>query len=57
MSDYEITKIDQSDDPFTYFAILLDYDPMTFKDVVKGKMVKMLWIMKLMPLRKTTYEK
>jgi hypothetical protein len=55
MSDYEITKIDQSDNPFTYFAILLDYDPMTFKDVVKGKMVKMLWMMKLMPLRKTTY--
>jgi hypothetical protein len=57
MSDYEITKIDQYDDPFTYFAILLDYDPMTFKDVFKGKMVKMLWMMKLMLLRKTTYKR
>lgn len=35
MSSYEVTGINQFDDPLTHFALFLDYDPVTFKDVVK----------------------
>ena len=35
MSDYEKTRIDQSNNPLTHFMLFLYRDPMTFKDVVR----------------------
>jgi len=35
MSNYEKTRIDQSNDPLTHFMLFLYRDPMTFKDVVR----------------------
>ena len=35
MYDYEVTGIDQSEDPFTHFALFLDCDPTTFESAVK----------------------
>lgn len=35
MSDYEVSEINQFDDPLAYFAISLYFYLVTFKDVVK----------------------
>ncbi|CAL5403117.1 unnamed protein product [Camellia sinensis] len=35
MRDYEVTGIDQFDDPITHFALLSDCDPVTFNDAVQ----------------------
>ncbi|KAK3022536.1 hypothetical protein RJ639_047474 [Escallonia herrerae] len=35
MLDYEVTGIDQSEDPLTHFALFLDCDPTTFEEAVK----------------------
>ncbi|RVW92788.1 Retrovirus-related Pol polyprotein from transposon TNT 1-94 [Vitis vinifera] len=35
MSDYEVTGIDQSEDPLTHFALFSDCDPTTFESAVK----------------------
>jgi len=35
MSDYEVTRIDQPNDPLTYFALFSYYDLMNFKDAIK----------------------
>ena len=31
MSDYEVTRIDQSKDPFTHFALFSNCDPTSFE--------------------------
>ena len=35
MSDYEVTGIDQSEDPLLHFALFADCDPVTFDAAVK----------------------
>ncbi|KAA0052835.1 Retrovirus-related Pol polyprotein from transposon TNT 1-94 [Cucumis melo var. makuwa] len=35
MTDYEVTEIDEFDDPLTYFALFSDCDPTVFKEVIK----------------------
>ena len=35
MYDYEVTGIDQSEDPLTHFALFSDCDPTTFESAVK----------------------
>ena len=35
MSDYEVTRIDQSKYPLTHFALFSNRDPTTFESVVK----------------------
>ena len=35
MTDYEVTRIDQSEDPITHFALFSDYDPTTFESAMK----------------------
>ena len=35
MQDYEVTGIDNLEDPITHFALFSDYDPTTFKTAVK----------------------
>ena len=35
MQDYEVTGIDNSEDPITHFALFLDYNPTTFETAVK----------------------
>lgn len=35
MADYEVTGIDQFEDPFIHFALFSDYDPTTFDEAVK----------------------
>ena len=47
MPDYEVTRIDQSEDPLTHFALFSDYDPIVFESVVKES--------KLQPLKRVTY--
>ena len=35
MFDYEVTRIDQSGDSLTHFALFSDCDPITFESAVK----------------------
>lgn len=35
MIDYEVTGVDQGDDPLTHFALFLDCDPTVFEVAVK----------------------
>ena len=35
MSDYEVTEIDQSEDPFTHFALFSYCDPTLFESAIK----------------------
>lgn len=35
MIDCEVTWLDQTEDPITYFALFSDCDPTTFKSAVK----------------------
>lgn len=35
MIDYEVTGIDQSEDPLTYFALFSDCDPTVFEEAIK----------------------
>ena len=35
MIDYEVTGIEQSEDPSTHFALFSDCDPTIFEDAVK----------------------
>ena len=35
MSDYEVTGIDQYEDPLTHFALFSYYDPTSFESAVK----------------------
>lgn len=35
MSDYEVTRIDQSEDPSIHFALFVDCDSVTYKEAVK----------------------
>lgn len=35
MTDYEVTSVDQGDDPLTHFALFTYCDPTTFKVAVK----------------------
>ena len=35
MPDYEVTRIDQSEDPLTHFALFSDCDPTVFESTVK----------------------
>ena len=35
MNNYEVTKVDQGDDPLTYFAMFSDCDPTIFEMLVK----------------------
>lgn len=37
MSNYEITRIADFEDPFTHFALFLNFDPTTFEVVVKER--------------------
>lgn len=34
MSDYEVTGVDQSKDPLTYFALFSDRDPTIYDEIV-----------------------
>lgn len=35
LTDYEVPRIDQSEDPLTHFALFADYDPLIFQEAVK----------------------
>ncbi|KAK8667478.1 hypothetical protein V6N13_007627 [Hibiscus sabdariffa] len=35
MTDYEVTRIDQTEDPLTLFALFSDCDPTVFEETVK----------------------
>ena len=35
MSDYEVTGIDQTEDPLTHFSLFSDCDPTTFEEAIK----------------------
>ncbi|CAL5368353.1 unnamed protein product [Camellia sinensis] len=37
MQDYEVSGVDQSDDPLVHFALFSDCDPVTFQDAVKDQ--------------------
>jgi hypothetical protein len=53
MNGYEITKKNQSNELFTYFALFLLCDSMISEDVVKEIKDKSLCMIELMVLRKT----
>ena len=35
MTDFEVTGIDQYEDPLTYFALFSDCDPIVFEEAIK----------------------
>ena len=35
MTDYEVTRIHQSEDPLIHFALFSDCDPTTFEEAIK----------------------
>lgn len=35
MSDYEVTRIDQTEDPINHFTLFLDCNPTTFESAIK----------------------
>jgi len=39
MSNYKVTRIDQTKDPITHFALFLDCDPTTFESCCQRRKV------------------
>jgi hypothetical protein len=56
ITDYEVTRIKQSDDLLTHFALLSYCDPVTSEDVIKEIKCQKLWMMELISLRKAILE-